>query len=216
VGVSIDLQRFCASDLDSREYLRKPWRAGEWVYATNGHFAVRVPAADFPDVAEEPKAPNKVSALFDAHSQPGEWLSLPQVPALRACLSCGGKRFQFAVKCEDCDEEGEFKHGDHYYACKNCEDSLRGPGWLSAAESEPGATRRGCDACYGFGYRHGSDVGYAFIGGISYDEAYVAFLAAHLPNARIRPGSDAGVTPAVPAVLTFDGGQALLMPRRVD
>ena len=54
---AVDLSRFCADANDPREYLRSPWKHGEWVYATNGHVCVRVPAASMPEVAECAKAP---------------------------------------------------------------------------------------------------------------------------------------------------------------
>lgn len=50
----MNLQRFCASETDFKEHLRAPWLHGDWVYATNGHVCVRVPAASRPDITATP------------------------------------------------------------------------------------------------------------------------------------------------------------------
>ena len=64
----IDLQRFCANESDPRPYLRAPFKRGSWVYATNGHVCVRVPAATMPAATECDKAP-PAHNLFKKHME---------------------------------------------------------------------------------------------------------------------------------------------------
>lgn len=48
-GAVLDLAPFCGTD-DTHDYLMKPFSAGEFTYATNGHIMVRVPRR--PDAME--------------------------------------------------------------------------------------------------------------------------------------------------------------------
>lgn len=214
--MSIDLQRYCASEYDPRKYLRAPWLAGEWVYATNGHLAVRVPAASRPDITATPeKAPN-VGALFDmAFDRAGEFAPIPDVKKTQ-CSHCGGTGRLWAINCPDCDKDtpGEFEHGSYTYDCKNCEDSAAGKGWVEVAKEDRDAQSWPCERCDGVGLCR--DDSAERIGGAHYATRYLAMLSA-LPGARIRPGDpaprDYGAK-VIPALVTFDGGHALLMPRR--
>lgn len=89
----IDLESFCANEWELRTYLQRPWRDGEWVYATNGHMMVRVPADAAPDAAvraanQPNNPPDMFRKMLDDHQ--GEFLVMPPLPAETACDSCGG------------------------------------------------------------------------------------------------------------------------------
>jgi hypothetical protein len=210
----IDLHKFCADERDSREYLRAPWRQGEWVYATNGHLVVRVPAAAMPDAVEGgPLHPN-TAAMFAKHLESGdrEFLPMPAIAEPDKCKHCGGKSVMWAAPCPDC-EDGALWHGSHEYDCKNCHGSDAGPGWVDSSKDNPEAKEHHCGACDFRGYSlriNGSQQ----LGEAHYANVYLWHLA-QLPKCRICPGDTAEKgAQAGPAALIFDGGQALLMPTR--
>ena len=213
--MNIDLQRYCANDSDYREHLRQPWRAGEWVYATNGHLAVRVPAASFPDARECAKAPVSIGDLFARafdRKDPGDFRPMPKLQPLVMCSECKGRGRLHSIKCPDCDD-GEFLHGRYSYDCKECKDNPAGPGRLECASGEEGATEAACPSCYGLGYQSWVN-GAAKVGDAHYSAVYLHMLA-ELPQVAICPGEPAGtVIRPTAAALSFDGGQAILMPYR--
>lgn len=208
--MSIDLQRFCASSGDVREHLHRPWRDGQWVYATNGHVCVRVydPNSAMTAIDKPAKAPNP-AALFTKwiDSRDGEFLVLPKVPHAQKCLECSGRGTHPAVKCPDCNE-GEFEHGMHTYECKTCSPDNDGakPGWL-IAHTEVATTTRECYFCDGRGFLKGSTE----LGGRHFETGYINWLM-KLPQLRFRAGDPDKTDDA--AAFIFDGGQAILMPLR--
>ena len=215
--MTINLQRYCANDSDPRGYLWKPWRVGEWVYATNGHLAVRVPTADFPDAAENYKAPQRIAGLF-AHAFDGleapDFSAMPELPKLIKCLACKGTGRLHSIKCPDCDDDGEFVHGRNTYECKECVDDPAGPGRLACAHGAEGSKEQACEYCLGLGYQS-LENGHTKIGDADYSAVYLHMLG-ELPDCRIRPGEPAStVIRPRPAALIFSGGQAILLPYRV-
>ena len=213
----IDLQRFCANESDPRPYLRAPFKRGSWVYATNGHVCVRVPAESAPDVAEVEKTPN-AGALFEKHIEKREceFLLMPKIPDLIRCGGCGGKTKVRAIKCPHCDG-GTFVRGDYSYDCQTCVDSSAGPGWDELMDFDPphpDEQLRICDNCDGLGYSLSSN-GVMALGDSTYSPVYLSWIAA-LPQVRICPGGPAVAhhTEIVPAAFIFDGGQGIVMPRR--
>lgn len=218
--MTIDLKRFCAKEEDPREYLRAPWRDGAWVYATNGHYLLRVAADTMPDAVPRDKHPDG-GALFRKHLEDRtglDFLVMPPLPKLKPCADCGGKGQVRAIKCADC-VDGEFKHGNYTYTCQNCDESPAGAGWehLNAwNETRSNEVLRDCISCDGLGHNIQEHRGMA-VGEASYAVVYLAMLA-KLPQVRICPGEPANTKDwskqPIPAVFTFDGGHALLMPRR--
>jgi hypothetical protein len=210
----IDLQPFCATEADDREHLWKPWKDGDWVYATNGHIACRVPAANRPDITARPdKAPDAAAQFARALAREGNFLVMPPVPPLPKCLECDGTGRVRAIKCTDC-KDGEFQHGHYTYECKNCENSAAGPGWEQlfddAHAKQPHEVQRPCQPCDARGYVLKGKA--MLMGEALYSPAYLALFAA-LPQARIRPGDKADTPKAIAALVLFDGGQGLVMPR---
>lgn len=200
----IDLQRFCAKDNDEREYLRAPWVADGWVYATNGHLCVRVPAKDRPDITQQADKHPKPAALFDkwfAGDEP--FLVFPPLPDTEKCRACDGDGWHCAAKCPQCDD-GAFDRMGHTYQCLNCEGSFVKSGWMHVEDGET-ETRLACEVCFG----RGADAATHKIGECAFELVYLHWMAS-LPQARIRlnePEKD-------PAAILFDGGQALVMPKR--
>lgn len=103
----IDLRPFCANEWEDRIGLQKPWRDGAWVYATNGHMVVRVPAnsvqdAPLRDAASQPANPPKMFAeLHDGME--GEFLLMPPLPADVVCDFCdGGGAADDGDECPKC------------------------------------------------------------------------------------------------------------------
>ncbi len=208
----IDLQRFCANDNDPRPQLRQPWKHGEWVYATNGHVCVRVPAATMPNVTECDKAP-PAHNLFKKHieDRPCDFLVLPKIAAPSKCSGCNGRGTVMARKCPSC-TDGTFDHYGNTYECLNCDNSAGGAGWVEADSAD--AVSRPCAWCDGLGadmHKNGN----VPLGESTYSRVYLSWLA-KLPQIRVCPGSPAETPSAeqIPAVFIFDGGHALLMPRR--
>ena len=209
----IDLQRFCANETDPREHLRAPWRDGQWTYATNGHVCVRVhasvtgPAPVDRIVGKHPDTAALFAKWID--DRPGEFLVMPTLPAVQACRYCDGRGWHHAAKCPDC-IDGEFKHGDHIYECQNCADEPVAAGWIDTGkQSDP---QKPCEHCIGRGF----EMADFEIGDQNWELGYLAWLA-ELPQLRVRthyePTED-GDPLKDAAAFVFDGGQALLMPKR--
>ena len=202
--MTVNLQRFCANDFDYREYLRAPWRAGNWVYATNGHVCVRVAAALVPDALQSSGQRPNAAALFDKwFDQEGEFLVMPEVPAAEVCKACDGHGWHHAIKCSDC-TDGVFKHGHHAYDCLNCADEPVEAGYIATEDAAD--PKMVCNECIGRGFAR---LQFHELGCNKFDLGYLNWLAA-LPQLRVRvhEGLDAA------AAFIFDGGQALLMPVR--
>lgn len=204
----IDITIFCEQGTDPREWMRKPFRDGQWVYATNGHVCVRVPAGSYPDAAEKPEKFG-AARLFVQYIDEGqgEFVLLPDgIKRPDRCRECRGRGHFKTYKCPDCDE-GEFDHGNHTYSCLNCADEPTGPGWMLQPQPDQEAVRRPCSTCRGHGMLH--DAGPSVeIGGMKFDPVYLWWMS-QLPQVRVRINED----PKGAAAFIFDGGQALVMPR---
>jgi hypothetical protein len=195
----MDLKRFCANKSDPRAYLREPWAHKGYVYATNGHIVVRVPAPDQAEAIAEHKAAATAEGLF-ATFPAIEAQPLPPFTLGEECFFCAGTGEAYSVDCPDCDGEGEFIHGAHDYECKECE----GGGFVDAEKIPENKTV--CHACYGRGYKaHRAPVGPM---GAGFDASYLSWIAA-LPGVLF-----AARGPAESGRFTFDGGEGLLMPMR--
>lgn len=200
----IDLMRFCANDTDLREHMRAPWLHDGWVYATNGHVCVRVhPGHAEPCEPATDKHP-KAYRLFSQWMADdlGAFSDLPKLPARVKCCACKGAERFHVIKCPDCDG-GEFTHGRHAYECQECAGEFVQPGWLTTGAAMATKTMA-CNQCFG----RGDEMAAVDVGAVVAEAIYLRWLAA-LPGIKVRPH---GAMDAI--AFTFDGGQALLMPRR--
>jgi hypothetical protein len=219
--MTFDILKFCARPSDPREHLQKPFRVGEWVYATDGRAAVRVPANACPDVTEiaDPNAtgPKAIGGLFDrAIAFPGDFMQIPALGDVLRCRACRGAGKLWVSECPDCDGEGSFWHGRQKYDCQNCEDEAGAePGWIVVGSDAKGAKQVVCECCDGLGFELYSN-GAVAVRSAHYSRVYLARFAV-LPNVRVRPGQSAEqmTPPAVAALFEFDGGQGILMPYKV-
>lgn len=197
----MDLNRFCANSIDPRAYLSTPFRDGDNVIATNGHIMVVVPgmAGDFPVAASNMAG---MPARFNAATRSGVLTPLSSItlPDRVPCPVCGGKGHGHEVRCDECDGEGEFKHGSHWYECKECGGDCTKP----CHESTPGAVKHACYRCNGFGEAFGR----VTVADALFQRCYMALLAT-LPDCHIETAGPEGT-----AKFTFDGGYGFLMPCR--
>lgn len=105
--MSINLKPFLAGKHHFRPALQSPFRLDRWVYATNGHIAVRVAAISMPEVPERSaKQPNNIGDLFSRtlETGSGELVLLPPLPPLVQCELCGGSG-EYTYDHEDGAEE---------------------------------------------------------------------------------------------------------------
>lgn len=88
---AINLDNWCGPD-DPRDFCRSPWRAGGFLYATNGHRAIRM-VDDGRDLPETPaRAPTAYIDAILAEPVDGPTFRLPPLPETRyaACSQCDG------------------------------------------------------------------------------------------------------------------------------
>lgn len=196
--MNINLKRFCASTDDDRACLREPWPHKGWMYATNGHIIVRVPAPDHAGTVAEHDIAERAVGIFAKCEADGH-APLPRLALGQKCNVCRGTGHVYTVKCGECDD-GEFQHGSHTYECKECEGTGR-----AESTKAGGGEKTTCIGCHGKGYCGFNRVP---IGdkGAGYDAVYLSWIRA-LPNAVFAPG-EAEKT----AHFKFDGGEGCLMP----
>lgn len=198
----MDLLRFCASITHPHSHLHKPMRMGADVVATNGHILIRLTdaAGNFPD------AHPSVSG-FLANAANGHFLGTPckvavlTVPPATKCPVCGGAGYHYWVRCDECDGDGEFKHGSHWYDCLEC----NGEGQIKTGQHSEGAKQQPCYRCDG----DGNAFQVVRVGHSAFQRRYIALLQT-LPDCELEIGAD----PMALARFTFEGGHGYLMPCR--
>lgn len=89
----INLQSFCGNDREIRTHLRAPFELDGYVYATNGHLLVRVPAGGYP--GNEPfqnglHPKNVIDLVADALAAEGEYIAFPEMQEPAKCSRCNG------------------------------------------------------------------------------------------------------------------------------
>jgi hypothetical protein len=203
----IKLQRYCATEGDTRTHLQKPFRADGWVYATNGHICVRVPddgLVEANTLPEDQKITKSAPALFDKWLTDGAYADLPQIPAVQYCNDCSGKGFHWAYRCEGC-TDGEFQPRGFTYDCKECEEEPVWSGWIARhGDRQVGDVAKDCYRCDGRGFEKAR----VELNGVAFELGYVHWLK-RLPGVTVLTRNKED-----PAACRFDGGEALLMPLR--
>jgi hypothetical protein len=199
----MDITKFCATDADYREHLRTPFHCSEGIAAANGHVFVCIPddGGSYPAVVDSMKgsAAKFKAYIGDAGRQWFDAASI-QLPERVACPHCDGVGHLYEEDCDDCDGEGSFQHGSHWYNCKECE----GSGKVKTTTS--GGKKETCWSCGGTGEGYKA----VLVGGSYIQRRYLVQLA-ELPGCRL------GVLGGLDAVsFTFDGGWGVVMPCRGD
>lgn len=198
------LAAFCATDHDLLHHLQTPMRGGGYLYATNGHIAVRIP--DDPAVqADHPPFPSLLE-LFGRTTKDSDWQAAPCINPTDyrhcdECLGTGSVR-----SCDCCDGQGQFERRGYWHECEPCNAS----GTVSAEPEAAGA--RSCPVCLGSGIHHhdGVDIGCAH-----YAARYLWLIGTHFLGAEIapRPFPKDGDQPN-PAFWRAGDALGLLMPMR--
>lgn len=191
--MSFDIKKFCGASYDPRK-LDRLYRFNGFIYATNGHIAVRIPNS--PECAcvddQEWFIGPKIEAYFAAPAESEYTKFYIELPTPDACDCCDGKGM--VSDCPDCDG-GTFIHGNHEYDCKECDGSGEVPG-----------NKRDCFSCDGAGLDLRSYISY---GGSGFMHRYMRLIKG-LPNIEIAVHPD----PIKPAKFRFDGGEGVLMTMR--
>ena len=191
----IDLKPFCLTG-PSRTALAKPFTRDGFTYATDGRMAVRVEARENEPGDEKALDAAKLfePELAKPHTEHA-WPVVPE-PVTKICGKCDG-RGKFS-KCADCDGDGvQVCDLDHEHECERCGGSGQLPGNDSA-----------CITCNGTG--HEDEVQTVRVAHTAFSDKYLR-LALTLPDAKLHLADD----PMAPALITFAGGVALLMPVRI-
>ena len=172
-------------------------RSSHGVIACNGHVLICVQREGaFPEAPESLNKP--IEGFGSIVIKDGIRMDDVSLPAITNCSSCGGRGIVFETECEECDGLGEFKHGQHYYSCKECE----GEGCMEA-DTADGANAKPCSKCQGRGehwMRHA-------VGNTGFALPYLRMLK-ELPNCTLHPDGE------ISAKFQFDGGWGVLMPMR--
>lgn len=172
-----NITRFCATD-SYRPWMNSPLRRDGFLYATNGHIAVRM-QDDGAVYAGEHDDGKVVIALFaKCEALEYTWVAVPKVEADKICTHCGGTGKTSA--CPDCDGAGEFDYGHHTYDCQEC-------GGTGAVPPIRGAKTNICEGCCGTGihWHDGADVAHAH-----YAKRYLRLIADQFPGAEIGVPQD--------------------------
>lgn len=202
------LQALCPT-YDPRNWMHQPFAAAGMQAATNGHMLIALHQAtageDTPGIATNlPDLLTRAQAIATELGR--EWTRLDTItlPELKLCRECKGKGRVYETKCPDCDGEGDFQHGSHWYQCQEC----NGDGsTLSTTPTHPDHAPTTCSSCAGTGEtpRHAAAMG------AHYGSHYLRLLAS-LPNCEIT----APEHPMAATFCRFDGGIAVVMPRLAD
>lgn len=115
----------------------------EYVYATNRHIAVRVPASHFPGVHHQNEKLPKIKEVFAGCEALTYTPPDIQLPPDVTCSLCHG--LGKVWECDHCEGHGEFTHLGFEYDCKNC----AGTGGIAGLYLEEGMVY--CHLCDGFG-----------------------------------------------------------------
>lgn len=196
------LNRFTAV-ADVREHLCAPWIDGEFAYASNGHWMVRVSAAGLDGLAlRDKRHPNNVAAMFTAAPfstlQP---MGTFNAPAL--CPTCEGSALVFAATCTACDGKGDFLHRAKLYECQ----------WCDGEGVEHAPAERGTEVAVPCPERTHTGFSFWLQEPVPYGNTH--FLPGYLQSISTLPGVLFAPDPADPmlaAAFRFDGGEGLLMP----
>jgi len=203
--MSIDLSRFCCT---VRKDLAVPFSVANGTAACNGHLVVWV---DQPcETRVEGLLPTKVAGYVmhakEAAALDGDWRRMDALAStFDPCHRCSGSGHVHVVTCDECDGDGEFRHGSHFYQCQACYGSGE------CVESGDASGVR-CRECCGTGKAQQLVPGLIVTNAMRERRGINAIYAEQL---RLLPHAEictALVNDCFP--IRFDGGVAMLMAMR--
>jgi hypothetical protein len=219
---SINLDQFCAAPNDPRTHLNTPLSIDNYTYASNGHLIIRIDRRH--DTPAPDNLPKKVADLFrslpeQALQKCGTEIGTLRLadfePELTDCNECEGTGLTHV--CPECQGDGEvFLQSDFYdyeAECKSCE----GSGTISDNQIEslrsrnsrhPGVNKapNRCQSCAGSGKQPNEEK--HIVGDTTLGTGYLLLLKT-LPNSTVFAFGKNDF-----ALIVFDGGIGILMPRR--
>lgn len=190
----VDLMKFCS--VPGRLALGAPMRTPDGIAYTNGHVMVLVPddGGDYQDAPD--RMVQAMKKLPGVEAEDREWVVVSAIDIQEAskCESCLGEGVVRRADCPDCDGEGEFSYGSHWYQCKEC----KGDGVVDSKEGREEV----CDRCLGARVEPVT----VKVKRAMFQSIYLGLLG-QLPNCEIAPGDPFSAAP-----FRFDGGKGWLMP----
>lgn len=144
-----NIHRFCADHSDHREFLHRPFNNGDYTYASNGHFAIRVPIRSQYGPAREHIVQTMESAFGAIENR--EFLAVPAFdwPEKPSCVDCEGTGKAIKSTCTECNGEGTVSFSNdcnsYHNECITCD----GEGQVKPDGDET------CDSCCGKGKTYG-------------------------------------------------------------
>lgn len=197
----IDIKQFCATAGYVHRQINAPWLEDGNTVATNGHIMI-VADGMIGDVGEssEPLTISYKPIEKKAHQDNPQFLRLEDLmrdaPAPVLCRECDGVGTVKSAECDDCDGEGEFRHGRHDYECEEC-------GGSGLVPDPDGSVDRVCHLCEGRKYEYATHL----VGKTKLQVRYLHMLAG-LPDCELSVNDD----PRIAAMFRFTGGRGWLMP----
>jgi len=194
------IRLFCGDD-ENRKPLLNPFNVGDYTYATNGHFGIRI----FPKLEEYEKNEKLIKVeqiiTFDKVDE-SHWIDIPEIGLFEEiciCPDCGGSGK--SNDCPECDGGGdvhwESEYGHEYEAiCKTCHGKKK-------VESDVE-----CELCAGTGKT--TRIKNIYVGGCLLNGKLLSIMK-NLPGIKIAPDA---VEKYKPIPFKFDGGIGIVMPIR--
>ena len=184
---------------DPRPYIQHPIANDGFLWATNGHMAVRIPydgAECTLELCEDLSILPEMKRYFSIVPWlGGKFQPIQETIEERKCMQCDDKGLMPEIvsgTCSDCDGEGNFYHGVHSYECKEC----NGTGITYKATIETVK----CDNCSGTGVIHST-----IVGGLYFNQDYIDTIKA-MPGAVMWTPDKPGL-----CAFRFDGGSGVIM-----
>jgi hypothetical protein len=132
----MDLMKFCVDEYDQRDNLRTPFNVANFLYATNGHFCLRIDK-DLAYVNANEQYKDKLELMFEGVDS-AKYVDLLLVPdnKLIDCKDCNGTGYEILEECSECDGMCEItfsnKHHEYTFDCKTCD----GKGEVKTTQTE--------------------------------------------------------------------------------
>jgi len=223
-----DLTAFCKSWGE----LSLPFHLNNFVYATDGSLAVRIPVENFEGPLPEngtrdvARYAEKLDGYFTADLSGQESHTLSDFDfdlGTEICTHCEGEGKLYA--CVECEGSGEVSYSTDYHDYENECWSCNGGGYFSKSQWEDEFRRSDisfadteeCEECGGTGVQHGNPG--IYIGGLRFQgkllKKFMQFEGATIHTTPLPDiNSISGYTSLKPAPIKWEKGEGILMPMR--